>query len=55
MAKSKSSWRTVYTGGPTRKLQTPIYGTSKLPETRIANSGIKVSRKPDIIGAPKEK
>ena len=55
MAKSKSSCRTVYTGGRAGKLQTPIYGRPKLAETRIANSGIKISRKSDIVGAPKEK
>ena len=50
-----SSTRTVYTGGPARQRQTPIYGKPQLAETRTNISGIKVSRKPHTIGAPKEK
>jgi hypothetical protein len=47
-----SATRSVMSGGA--KLQAPIYGKPKLAESRISNSGIKVSRKPDTIGSPRK-
>ncbi len=49
-----STTRSVYTQGPARQLSTPIYGKPKLAEKRTNVSGIEVSRKPHIIGAPRK-
>jgi len=67
MAKDKSgrragsATRTVYTGGPARQLQKPIYGST--PKSRVgANPSTLLGKKLDgcnpathIIGAPRDK
>ena len=62
MSKSKSgrregsATRTVYTGGPARQLPPPVYCGKpplKMAPSRVDINNIRISRTPDIIGAPR--